>query len=261
MKRLLLPALLTGLLAHAGPALADSAASATIDWNSLNIQLIDLSGGTNAPVFNWTSQYGHVYSYAVTHPYESTSDYDYADDFTTPLAISTVTTLAQSDALRNATTLSAAASSQAGTAPWPSGYSSNHAYGESANSGEFSLTGHGVAVITMDWSISVSGVANDWTDYSHAYAYINGSYTDGLYSSGNANSGFSNYSAYTGDASHSGTFAMAVISTGGTATGLVHAYASAQALSPSVPVPEAETYALMLAGLGMVGWMVRRRKA
>ena len=27
------------------------------------------------------------------------------------------------------------------------------------------------------------------------------------------------------------------------------------------PVPEAETYALMLAGLGLVGWMVRRRRA
>jgi hypothetical protein len=30
--------------------------------------------------------------------------------------------------------------------------------------------------------------------------------------------------------------------------------------SPNVPVPEPETYALMLAGLGLVGFVVRRRK-
>jgi hypothetical protein len=29
----------------------------------------------------------------------------------------------------------------------------------------------------------------------------------------------------------------------------------------AAPVPEAETYAMMLAGLGLVGFMARRRKA
>lgn len=30
---------------------------------------------------------------------------------------------------------------------------------------------------------------------------------------------------------------------------------------PTAPIPEPETYALMLAGLGLVGWMAKRRKA
>jgi hypothetical protein len=113
----------------------------------------------------------------------------------------------------------------------------------------------------MDWNVSVTGATGDWNDYGYASVSINGSYSDGLYSSGWANSGYANGSYYIGSGSQSGSFAMAVISTGGIATGSIQAYASAYASSPSVPVPEAETYALMLAGLGMVGWMVRRRKA
>jgi hypothetical protein len=31
--------------------------------------------------------------------------------------------------------------------------------------------------------------------------------------------------------------------------------------APTAPIPEPETYALMLAGLGLVGWMAKRRKA
>lgn len=261
MKRLLLPALLTGLLAHAGPTLADSSASANIDWGSLNIQLIDLSGGANAPVFNWTSASGDVSSYAVTYPDEWANHYDYAFDFTTLLSTSALTTLAQSDALRSATTLSANAASQAGTAPGASPYDSNYASASSNNWGNFSLTGHGVAVITMNWNVSVTGAMDDWYDYGYASASISGSYSDGLYSSGYANSGYGNGSYYIGSTSHSGSFAMAVVGMGGVTTGSIQAYASAYASSPSVPVPEAETYALMLAGLGMVGWMVRRRRA
>jgi len=35
----------------------------------------------------------------------------------------------------------------------------------------------------------------------------------------------------------------------------------ASSTGPVTPVPEPETYAMMLAGLGMVGWMARRRKS
>jgi hypothetical protein len=261
MKRLLLPLLLTGLLAHASPTLADSSASANIDWDSLNIQLFDLSNGTNAPAFNWTSASGDVNSYAVTYPDETAVYSDYAYDFTTLLSTSALTTLAQSDALRSATTLSANAASQAGTAPGASLYDNNYASASSNNWGNFSLTGHGIALITMNWSVSVTGAMGDWYDYGYASASISGSYTDGLYSSGYANSGYGNGSYYIGSASHNGSFTMAVVGTGGVTTGSIQAYASAYALSPSAPVPEAETYALMLAGLGMVGWMVRRRRA
>lgn len=45
------------------------------------------------------------------------------------------------------------------------------------------------------------------------------------------------------------------------ASGGVTAWTIAATDIPAVPVPEPETYAMMLAGLGLVGWAARRRKA
>lgn len=99
-------------------AQASTSASVNIDWDSLNIQYVDLSGGTNAPVLNWTSQYGQVYSYALTvSPNDYQSDSQYAYDFTTSLSTATNTAEAQSSSLRDINTLSANSATQPGVAP------------------------------------------------------------------------------------------------------------------------------------------------
>ncbi len=261
MKQLLLPALLLGLLYPTAPVFASASGAATIDWDSFSVQLIDLSGGLNTPVFTWTSQYGEVYSYAYTPTSTSYGGYYQASDFSSPLLSVSDTSAAQVTASRDADALHAYAATQPGTNPWGSGYN-NYAYGYSYNYGAFSLSGNGVAVITMDWDVSLTGSMGNWNDYSYAYAGIWGSYSDSLYSSGSANSSFSTYSTYNGDALVSGSFAMAVVGTGNaTATGYLYAQAYAHAYSPSEPVPEPESYALILAGLALVSWMARRRES
>ncbi|MEW5786976.1 MAG: PEP-CTERM sorting domain-containing protein [Pseudomonadota bacterium] len=264
MKLLMLPALLAGLLLQIAPATAATSASASIDWDSLNIQLIDLSGGLDAPTLTWTSFYGQTNTYAYTaHPYDYQYTWAERYDLSTALSSSTVTALGQSAATQDALAHTASSASQEGTVPasWGYGYS-NYAYGGTYTTGYFTLTGNGVALFTMDWSVEGQGDVNDWNEYSYAYANLYGSFSDNLYNYGYANSGYGSYTGYAGDFAAEGTFAMAVVNTSpdGT-TGSLQTYTYAYSQSPNAPVPEPETYALMLAGLGLVGVMVRRRKA
>lgn len=239
-------------------AQASTSASVVIDWDSLNIQYVDLSGNTNAPVLNWTSQNGQVYSYAYTvSPYDAQSDSDYAYDFTTSSATSTLTAEAQSSTLRDVNTLSANSATQPGVAP-SSG--SNYAYANSYNYGSFEVTGQGLALITLDWHLSLTGTLGDVNDYSYANASLSGNFSDNVWNSGSASSSPNYVSNNTGDFSTNGTFTLAIFSNGiNTTTGSLSAYAYTYSYSPvsQVPVP----MAAWLFGSGLLGLMgVSRRK-
>ena len=240
-------------------AQASTSASVNIDWDSLNIQYFDLSGGTNAPVLSWANQNGNVYSYANTvYPSNNPYDEDYASDFTTSLSTLTNTAEAQSSTLRDVNTLSANSATQSGVAPYAG---SNYAYASSQNYGNFELTGQGVAIISLDWNLSLTGTAGDTSDYSYAQAYLFGSYSDNNWHSGSATSN-PNYSSYnTGDFFTSGSFVLAVISDGVSTTyGYLTAQAYTHSYSPvsQVPVP----MAAWLFGSGLLGLtgMSRRKQ-
>lgn len=240
-------------------AQASTSASVNIDWDSLNIQYVDLSGGTNAPVLNWTSQYGQVYSYALTvSPNDYQSDSQYAYDFTTSLSTATNTAEAQSSSLRDINTLSANSATQPGVAP-SGNYYYNLAYVSSQNYGSFEVTGQGLALITLDWHLSLTGTLGD-DDYSYAQASLSGSFSDGVWNSGSASSTPNYYSYNTGDFSTNGSFMLAIFSNGvNTTTGSLTANAYTYSYSPvsQVPVP----MAAWLFGSGLLGVMgVSRRK-
>lgn len=239
-------------------AQASSSASVVIDWDSLNIQYVDLSGNTNAPVLNWTSQTGQVYSYANTvYPNDYQYDDDYASDFTTSLSTLTNTAEAQSSSLRDVNTLSANTATQPGVAP-SAAY--NYAYASSQNYGSFEVTGQGLALITLDWHLSLTGTLGDSNDYSYAQASLSGSFSDGVWNSGSASSTPYYYSHSTGDFSTDGSFTLAIFSNGvNTVTGSLTANAYTYSYSPvsQVPVP----MAAWLFGSGLLGLMgVSRRK-
>lgn len=258
-------------------ASASSSAQAVINWDSLNFQLTDFSGGLNAPVLNWTSKFGSVNSSAATvAPSDGGSSNQSRNNFSTNLSVNTVTDFAQSVATRNGSGLTASASSERGLT---SVYGNNTASASVSNTGGFQLSGKGLLLITLDWSVSSTGSTYDWNyganEWANASVSINGSY-NGQFNSGNASSGYSTntYSWINSDpVSRSGTFSMAVYNDGlGITAVSLSALASADVSSnallgsaadngsvSSVPLPGA----VWLFGAGLFGflWQAKRKIA
>lgn len=258
-KKKLLALVSITLAAVAQSAIASSSAQATINWDSFNVQIIDLSGGLNAPVFNWLSESGNVRSNSDTSvPNDSQSDSDFVPDFSLTLSTNTVTASAQSSTLRNTAVLQAYAASQPSTLV---NYYENTATATAQNFGNFGLTGYGIALITLDWNVSVTGVINDSSDYSYAQAFINGSLFDGNYGSGSASSISSgNSSADKGSFSENGTFSFAAFSNGvDNVTGSISAVAYVSSVSSlsQVPLPSA-VWLFLSAFIGVLGLTQRK---
>lgn len=261
MKQLLLPALLAALLTQTAPAFATASATATIDWSSFKIEYIDLSSGINIPTFSWAMENGYVAATGHSHPSEDFIDGGYsANDFTTSLSALAITANTQASSIRDVSTIQARASTQPSTVSLLNGANWNYGFANAYNRGGFALAGHGIAIITLDWSVTVSSTPHDASEYSSAGAYIRGDFTDTHFNYGSAQSGTLLHSYEGGgEFSESGTFIMAVISTGGV-NGNIYAEVNAFAQSPVVAVPEPETYAMLLVGLGLLGVVAKRRR-
>jgi len=230
MKHTLTTLALVGMVGVSGQAVAVSAplASATIDWSSFTVTLYSLN-----PEFTPTISFSDEYTY-IHADNSSGLVYDYAYDWTTSLsAIS-----GPAEAMADATALHAAtfgvgiASSfrQAGFTLSPMTLAVFSAYASAEIAGGIDAS--------ANVSLGTSGPGASGSGWQHSYAYIHLSDWGGIYSD-------------------SGTLTTSFLNlTGGDMAGNLYANAYA-----SAPIPEPETYALMLAGLGLVGWMARRRRA
>ncbi len=272
MKKQVLTAI--GILAITGSvqtAAASSHAEAYIDWDSLSFQLVDFSGGASVPTLTWTTKTGSVSTSATTvDPSDNGSGSQSRNNFTTNLFSEVETDFAQAYATRNQYGLAAEASSQPGVTP-VSGL--NNASASVSNNGNFQLTGNGLLLISLDWSVYSSGSTGDIfngfnnSEWASASVAISSSYS-GQFTSGNASTSYTtapNYWWISGEESQSSTFVLAIFNTGlETISGSISAVASASAFSsafnnaPIEPVPLPTS--AWLFGSALFGLLVQRRR-
>ena len=256
------PAVIAGLL-FAAPSFAeqmDLTATATLDWSSLSIVVLDLSGGANSPTYNWVAgnKYGAVGVDAYTwYPSASDSDHESAADWTSTISADAVTAKAQSSAERTSTTLTATASSQSDTNP--EGYGSNGAYAGAEIGGPIvEVSGLGVFVFAVDWEMLLEGSPGDSSNHTNGNAYLSVTEYDDDESTDAAAYVYKT-SSTVGTGPFSGTLSVAIVNTGAPMS--VELYAGVGAYSTSESVPEPTTFASMLGGFGMLlGWVLVRRR-
>ena len=128
----------------------------------------------------------------------------------------------------------------------------------------FSFDGPGVLTVTVPYSITLTGDSSCYYCYNYDHASVSGhasfnSYADNGSSSSHSNASFSLENSYwhSSPESQSGTLVFGIFASGAGHGSLgVNFDLSAQGVSP---VPEPESYAMLLAGLGLMGTVVRRR--
>lgn len=223
-----IPTLMLGLAILAPSSAMAASASATFDWSQaafLTYGNISYTWDTTNVVSGWA--YG---------------SYD-SDTGALPLSASAAAGGASASATQSQASWSANASAT---------HAGDRAYANSNRYGNVSISGNGVLVITVPYTISVSAVGggSSWSEVQIGSDNYNGANSSGNYA-------WVQLSSDAGTRSSAGLLSLALYSPSGYA-GRLYAQAMASAHVPAVPEPS--SYAMMLSGLALVGALARRQK-
>jgi hypothetical protein len=257
---LLVIAFSTGTLLSQPSIAADApvpvTATATIDWSKLQISVTGVDGTT--PTVNFSGQRTSLNSYAQA-PGQSETNNKAVNNWTAPSEVNSDAGSTYSDGLASATSFS-------GIANWMSDSYSNSSGNRTEN---FTFSGPGVMTITVPYTISLAGgTSTCYYCYNYEHASVNGS-ANFFSNANNGNSSSSSNVSYslTNDYYHSspesqsGTLVFGVFAngSGNGSLSLNFDVGKNPYYCCTSPIPEPESYAMLLAGLGLMGAVARRR--
>ncbi|MEP6880104.1 MAG: PEP-CTERM sorting domain-containing protein [Nitrosospira sp.] len=241
-------------LSQAAIAVDDTApvtAAATIDWSQLKLSVTGVND--TVPTVSYTNQNTSLSSNAWS-PGQSENNSKSINNWTATSETNADAGITHANALASPLSLSGNATSMSG--------SSTSSGNRTVN---FSVDGPGVLTVTVPYTISLTGdTSGCYYCYNYDHASVNGnadfySYANHGSSSSNSNASFSlnNYYWDHSPQSQSGTLVFGIFASGaGNGSLQVNFDLSAQGASM---VPEPESYAMLLAGLGLMGAVIRRR--
>lgn len=234
-------------------AAAPVTASADIDWSKLQLSFTSVGDSASGATFsNYNTSLNSFASSSETNENNSTSITNWTDAGDTAAEAGS----GYANSLASSTDFSGNAVSGEG------GYVSSSGY----RALDFAVDGPGVLTVTVPYTLSLTGEASDcYYCYNFDHASVSGNASFYSYTgSAEANSSSSTSFFLTDDywnpsaASQSGTLVFGIF-TSGPGNGSIRAGFDLSTQGVSV-VPEPGSYAMLLAGLGIVGAIIRRRK-
>jgi hypothetical protein len=237
----------------AADASTPATATATIDWSKLQISVTGVDGTT--PTVNFSGQNSSLNSYAQS-PGQYESNSKSLDNWTETAQVTSDAGTAFANGLASQTDFSGTANSTLG------GYSNF----SGSRTESFSFSGPGILTITVPYTISLTDTTSTcYYCYNDDHASVSGhasfySYANNGSSSSNSDVSYSLSNNYfdTSPPSQSGTLVFGIFANGpGNGSLSLNFDAGINSFVSSIPEPE--SYAMLLAGLGLMGAVVRRR--